>query len=85
MSQESLKAALKQAEDRLEEDKTAVKAQKRESKVCISYFWDSLGILHTFIILFFKNEGLLKSDIFQVKKEVEVDNATRRKAARKVC
>ena len=32
-----------------------------------------------------KNAGLLKSDIFQVKKEVEVDNATRRKAARKVC
>ena len=88
LSQESLKAALKQAEDRLEEDKTAVKAQKRESKVCISYFWDSLGILHTFKILlrfFFKNEGLSKSDIFQVKKEVEVDNATRRKAARKVC
>ena len=31
--QESLKAALKQAEARLEEDKTAVKAQKRETKV----------------------------------------------------
>ena len=66
--QESLKAALKEAEDRLEEDKTAVKAQKRESKVCLSYF--HLGIL------------FLK---FQVKKEVEVDNAVRRKAARKVC
>jgi len=49
-TKESLKTALKQAEDRLEEDKTAVKAQKRESKV---------------------------------KKEVEVDNAVRRKAARK--
>ena len=36
MKQESLKAAVKQAEDRLEEDKTAVKAQKRETKVCIS-------------------------------------------------
>ena len=35
MKQESLKAAVKQAEDRLEEDKTAVKAQKRETKVCI--------------------------------------------------
>ena len=68
MIQESLKAALKEAEDRLEEDKTAVRAQKRESKVCISYFY--LGIL------FFK---------FQVKKEVEVDNAVRRRAARKVC
>ena len=52
--------------------------------ILLGFSWD----FHTVKILlgfFFKNEGLLKSAIFQVKKEVEVDNATRRKAARKVC
>ena len=72
-----MKVALRQTENQLEEDKTAIRAQKRESKVNRP-----------------KKPSVKKKNVEtlanlgnchdQVKKEVEIDNASRRKAARKV-
>ena len=68
-----MKVALKQTENQLEEDKTAIRAQKRETKVNRPKKKINVETL--------TNLGNCHD---QVKKEVEIDNASRRKAARKV-
>ena len=68
-----MKVALKQTENQLEKDKTAIRAQKRETKVNRPKKKINVETL--------TNLGNCHD---QVKKEVEIDNASRRKAARKV-
>ena len=68
-----MKVALKQTENQLEKDKTAIRAQKRETKVNRPKKKKNVETL--------TNLGNCHD---QVKKEVEIDNASRRKAARKV-
>ena len=72
-----MKVALTQTENQLEEDKTAIRAQKRETKVN----WPTKHSVKKKNVETLTNLGNCHD---QVKKEVEIDNASRRKAARKV-
>lgn len=71
-----MKVALRQTENQLEEDKTTIRAQKRESKVSRPKKHSVKKNIETLADLGNCHD--------QVKKEVEIDNASRRKAARKV-
>ena len=73
-----MKVALRQTENQLEEDKTAIRAQKRESKVNRP---KKPSVKKKKNVETLANLGNCHD---QVKKEVEIDNASRRKAARKV-